>query len=125
MTLPGFTAEVSQYTASRRYRAMAGTSNAPAAAALTLALDNRTFGTEASVDCKTFPDSITCHECNSTGPGTFNCCELRGMRNPGDSCIILNDPNALSNPGSPTSRSPRLSTISSGFGSSAFARRVE
>jgi len=125
MTLPGFTAEASQYKASGRYLAMAGTSNALAAAALTLALDNRAFGTEASVDCKTFPDSITCHECNSTGPGTFNCCELRGMRNPGDSCIILNDPNALSIPGIPTSRFPRLPTIRNGFGSSAFASRVE
>jgi hypothetical protein len=125
MTLPGFTAEASHDKASRRYRAMAGTSSALAGAALTLAVDNPAFGTEASVDCKTFPDSITCHECNSTGPGTFNCCELRGMRNPGDSCIILNDPNALSIPAHPTSRFPRVPTISRGFGRSVFVNRLE
>ena len=85
------------------------------AAALTFALDNRTFGTEASVDCKSFPDSITCHECNSFGPGTFDCCELRGMRKPGDSCIIVNDPNAESTPGRATSRFPRGSAIGTRF----------
>jgi hypothetical protein len=110
MTLPGFTAEASRYRASGRYRAQAGTFTGLVAAGLTLALDNSSFGTTATVDCKTFPDSITCHECNSTGPGTFNCCELGGMRNPGDSCIIVNDPNALSNPGTPTSRFPRIPT---------------
>ena len=124
MTLPGFTAEASHYRA-RGYRAVAGTSNAFARTALTLALDNPAFGTEASVDCKTFPDSITCHECNSTGPGTFDCCELGGMRKPGDSCIILNDPNALSSPGRPTSRFPRVPAISRRFGGSAFASRLE
>ena len=115
MTLPGFTAEASDYRSDGRYRATIWTSSASPGTAVALALDNRRFGTEASVDCKTFPDAITCHECNSTGPGTFDCCELRGMRNPGDSCIIVNDPNALSTPERPTSRFPRVGTVSRRF----------
>lgn len=91
MKMPGFTAETSLYKPSGHYRVVADTPNALAAAALTLALYNR-VNTESFVDCKTFPDNITCHECNSTGPGTFDCCQLR---KPGDSCIILNDPNEL------------------------------
>ena len=115
MALPGFTAEASYYSVGGRYRARSRTPSGPAGAAVTLALDNRTFGTEASVDCKSFPDSITCHECNSFGPGTFNCCELRGMRKPGDSCIIVNDPSALSIPDRPTRWLPRVPVTSRRF----------
>ena len=115
MALPGFTAEASYYRTGGQYRAIAGTSNPPAGATLTLARDNRTFGTEASVDCKSFPDGITCHECNAFGPGTFDCCELRGMRKPGDSCIIVNDPNAEASPGGPALRFSRGSAVSSRF----------
>jgi hypothetical protein len=43
------------------------------------------------IDCKTFPNSITCNECNATGPGTFNCCQVFERA---DACIINNDPNA-------------------------------
>ena len=107
-TMPGFTAEASLHKVSRRYRATADTSSALAAGLLMLALDNRSFNTQASVDCKTFPDNVTCHECNSTGPGTFDCCELGGMRHPGDSCIIVNDPNPLTTP--PPSRFQRFHT---------------
>jgi hypothetical protein len=85
MNMPGFTAETSLYKTSGHYRAMAGTPHTLAAAALTLAAI-----ATSSVDCKTFPDNITCHECNSTGPGTLDCCQLRKR---GDSCIIVNDPN--------------------------------
>jgi hypothetical protein len=119
MNIPRFTAEASLYKTSAHYRAMAGTPHALAAAALILARA-RSVNVEASVDCKTFPDSITCHECNSTGPGTFNCCELRGMRNPGDSCIIVNDPNALSVPVPPRSGFPRVSTFRRGSGAQLF-----
>jgi hypothetical protein len=121
MSMPGFTADTSLYRTSGHYRAMAGTPNALAAAALTLALGKRA-NVVAFVDCKTFPDSTTCHECNSTGPGTFNCCELGGMRNPGDSCIILNDPNGLSIPAPPTPGFPGFSTISRGPRSSVVER---
>ena len=110
MNMPGFTADASLYKTSGHYHAMAGTLNALATDALALALDNRMNAT-AVVDCKTFPDNTTCHECNSTGPGTFNCCELGGMRGPGDSCIILNDPNVVSMPVPPTSGFPRFPTI--------------
>lgn len=88
--LPGFNAESSLSRTRANYNAISGTTGGLPAAAVVLAR-----ATEASVDCGTFPDNITCNECNSSGPGTFNCCELKGMRHPGDSCIILNDPNPL------------------------------
>jgi hypothetical protein len=103
MSIPGFTSETSLYKTSGHYYATAGTHNALTAAGLTLALDN-SWNVTASVDCKTFPDSITCHECNATGPGTFNCCSLGGTR-PGDKCIIKNDPNKLAVDGSPPTTS--------------------
>ena len=113
MTLPGFTADSSYYRTAGLYRVMAGNSGSCARPSVSLARDNRKSGTEASVDCKSFPDGITCHECNAFGPGTFDCCELRGMRNPGDSCIIVNDPNA--EPARPTSRFSRGSAIATRF----------
>jgi hypothetical protein len=94
MNMPGFTAGTSLYTTGVHYRAMAGTPNAQTASALTLCAARGGGNVTAIVDCNTFPDSSTCHECNATGPATFDCCQLGGMRNPGDDCIILNDPNA-------------------------------
>lgn len=94
-TMPGFTADASLSPASGHYRTSgqycAITSRVGGAAVVTPAL-RRSLNVEDTVDCKTFPDSITCHECNSTGEGTMKCCRLR---NPGDGCIILNDPNAV------------------------------
>lgn len=109
MNIPGFTAETSLYKTGGHYRAMAGAPNEPAAAAIKLALDNPTKPPTSDVDCKTFPDSITCHECNSTGPGTFDCCELK---RPGELCVIANDPNL---PVPLTSRFPRLPSIRKGL----------
>jgi hypothetical protein len=72
VTMPGFTAEDSLYKTVGQYQTdrhtinssahMSSTPNELGAAALTLALDNR-LNVTATVDCKTFPDSITCHEC--------------------------------------------------------------
>ena len=89
MNMPGFTAGVSLYTTSGHYRAMAGTPDALDATALILALKVET-GNKNTVDCTTFPDSITCHECNSFGPGTFDCCKFG---NPQGGCDCKNCPN--------------------------------
>ena len=96
MNMPGFITDSALYNTSSHYRAMAGTPEA--AAAVTFALDTATDGTPI-VDCNTFPDSITCHECNSTGPGTFECCQLG---HPTGGCIVLNDPNYPGKPVPPT-----------------------
>lgn len=63
------------------------------------ALDNRA-NDDPVVDCKSFPDSITCHECNSFGPGTWDCCFPR----PGHGCIIINDPNEFTGGKPPRTR---------------------
>lgn len=89
MNMPGFTAEASLYTTSGHYRAMAGTPDAPDATALILAMDTVTV-MKNIVDCSTFPDNITCHECNSFGSGTLDCCKLG---NPQGGCECKNCPN--------------------------------
>jgi hypothetical protein len=73
MRIPGFTAETTLGDGTRGFRAAA---SAPemARARVTLAVDND--DDLGWIDCKTFPDSITCHECNAFGPGTFDCCQL-------------------------------------------------
>ena len=86
MNMPGFTANNTLYVTRGNYRALTDAPNVPVAAAVMLALAR-----ETTVDCHSIPDATTCHECNSNGPGTLDCCRLRDH---GDSCIIVNDPNA-------------------------------
>jgi hypothetical protein len=87
MNMPGFTAKASLYTTSGNYRAVASTPDTLDATALRLAMKvvNKNI-----VDCTTIPDSITCHECNSFGPGTFDCC---GLGKPEGGCECRNCPN--------------------------------
>ncbi len=89
MKMPGFTAESSLYKTSGHYRALAGTPAALDTTALRLAMKKGTVQKNI-VDCNTFPDSISCHECNSFGPGTFDCCTLG---NPQGGCECKNCPN--------------------------------
>ena len=107
MSMPGFNAEASVYKTRGHYRTTAGSLRAKSSAALTLAMDTSTFR-ETIIDCKDFPDNITCRECNNSGPGTLDCCQLFKR---GDSCIIMNDPNAMSVPNMPTSWLPTTPTI--------------
>ncbi|WP_155920516.1 hypothetical protein [Methylobacter luteus] len=88
MNMPGFTAEASLHKTNDHYRSIAGTFDTLAVAALAPALlfrRNTNPAPDIDVDCNTFPDNITCNECNSYGPGTLDCCNLR---RPGDICII-------------------------------------
>jgi hypothetical protein len=98
MNIPGFTADSSLYQMTGHYRAVAGTAHSHTATALTLALDTAPDGTPI-VDCKDYPDSNTCQECNNTGPGTLECCTLGHPTGP---CIVLNDPNYPGKPVPPT-----------------------
>ena len=85
MRIPGFTAETTLYGASRNYRAMGASPTALRSGALTLALDNDPK--LGYIDCKDFPDNITCRECGNTGPDSVICC-------PNDHCIVNNPPDA-------------------------------
>jgi hypothetical protein len=96
MTMPGFTAEASLYKMRAHYREVTGTLDAMAAADLSLALPVIESPTP-DVDCGTIPDSITCIECGSTGPGTFSCCKLQGKAP--ENCVIKPyDPPPLGRP---------------------------
>ena len=92
MNIPGFSAERALGRTNASYYAMARTSNA--SGAITVAAPKRPPKI-GYIDCKSFPESITCNECNAFGPGTFNCCQLQRA----DACIINNDPNAASSGG--------------------------
>jgi hypothetical protein len=111
--MPAFTASASIYKTTRHYCMMVGTPNMSVENTVALALDNAPPQI-GYIDCAEFPNSITCNECNATGPGTFNCCRTLERA---DNCIINNPPEA------PSPTRPRWGNISSGLGNSVFQVR--
>ncbi len=106
--IPGFTAERSLTPSRTRYRSAAGL-GAPGAGGVIPAADNKPT-VEAFIDCQAFPENITCRECGNTGEDSLDCCQLQGMQNPGDSCLVLNAPQTMVLPPPKTSRFPRYLT---------------
>jgi hypothetical protein len=117
MRMPGFTAELSLSRKEGSHRARAGGPRVPAALTPAFDIDRHGRNTTTTIDCKGFPDAITCHECNSTGPGTLQCCQLRKK---GDDCIIINDPNALAQPDLPPHMFTRVPVFSGDLRGFAF-----
>ena len=83
MKLPGFTAETVLNDRAANYRANAAASVMPNAGHLTLALDNDPK--LGYIDCKEYPNNVSCRECGATGPDSAICC-------PNNYCIINNPP---------------------------------
>jgi hypothetical protein len=91
--LPGFTAEAGIRNSIGHYRAVAATTTDRPE--LTPALR---IGPEPDwVDCKEFPNNITCQECGNTGPGSVRCCRNAN-------CAVIDSRPVLTYRGAPALR---------------------
>jgi hypothetical protein len=81
--LPQFTATHALAPAVRQYRVA---NDRPLPMGVHAALINRSDDDLEWVDCKTFPNNITCQECGNSGPGSVRCCRRD------DACVVIDPP---------------------------------